>query len=287
MLTDGLARAGFQTEWEAELCLDFSRAGDKTALTKRCHRGPLSVQKALYPEGTGICHVVMIHPPGGVASGDQLLFNIALHEGSHAVLTTPAASKWYKSCGQRSTQTTNITLRRNARLDWLPQENLFFNAARADSTFRLELDPDAAAIGWEMMMLGRQASNEIWNEGSIRNSTEFYRPSGDLLWVDRVRLEASSNLMTAAQGLHGFKIFGLLWAVGPHCDQALAEQIAGDLPFDAQLRAGVTCLPTNVLLLRVLSHRIEPLRQFLIDCWTRLRPIVNGIAAKPLRLWAT
>jgi urease accessory protein len=138
-----------------------------------------------------------------------------------------------------------------------------------------------------MMMLGRQAANEVWREGSIRSRTEFYRPSGDLLWVDRGRLDANSDLLQAAQGLHGFKIFGLLWAVGPHCDRALAEELAVHLPFDARLRAGVTCLPTKVLILRVLSDRVEPLRQLLIDCWTRLRPIVNGAAAKPLRLWAT
>jgi urease accessory protein len=287
MLADVVSQSASQARWEAELCLNFSRLGTKTALTKRLHKGPLTVQKALYPEGPDICHAVIIHPPGGIAGGDQLSFEISLNEGSHAVLTTPAATKWYKSPNQRSSQTIHIILKGESRLDWLPQENLFFNAARADSTFRLEVAPESTAIGWEMMMLGRQASNESWNEGSLRLSTQITRPSGELLWVDRTLLKAASNLLEAPQALAGFKIYGLLWAVGSGCTQTLAEEIATSLPFNRELRAGATCLQNGVLLLRVLSQRIEPLRQLLIDCWTQLRPAVNGLAAKPLRLWAT
>src|SRR5260370_32423958 len=148
MLADVVSQSASQARWEAELCLNFSRLGTKTALTKRLHKGPLTVQKALYPEGPDICHAVIIHPPGGIAGGDQLSFEISLDEGSHAVLTTPAATKWYKSPNERSSQTIHIILKGESRLDWLPQENLFFNAARADSTFRLEVAPESTAIGW-------------------------------------------------------------------------------------------------------------------------------------------
>jgi urease accessory protein len=276
-----------QGGWAAELCLNFTRLGTKTALTKRLHKGPLTVQKALYPEGPGICHAVIIHPPGGIAGGDQLSFQIFLDEGSHAVLTTPGATKWYKSLNQPSTQTIQIVLKKDARLDWLPQENLLFNSTRAESRFRLEVASESTAIGWEMIMLGRQASNEVWNDGSLRSSTEIVRPTGELLWVDRTMLNAVSSLLQAPQALDGFKMYGLLWAVGPGCTRTLTEEIASRLPFNKELRAGVTCLPTGVLLLRVLSQRIEPLRQLMIECWTQLRPVINGPAAKPLRLWAT
>jgi urease accessory protein len=287
MLTDVVSQSAPQGGWAAELCLNFTRLGTKTALTKRLHKGPLTVQKALYPEGPGICHAVIIHPPGGIAGGDQLSFQIFLDEGSHAVLTTPGATKWYKSLNQPSTQTIQIVLKKDARLDWLPQENLLFNSTRAESKFRLEVAPESTAIGWEMIMLGRQASNEVWNDGSLRSSTEIVRPTGELLWVDRTMLNAVSRLLQAPQGLDGFKMYGLLWAVGPGCTRTLTEEIGSRLPFNKELRAGVTCLPTGVLLLRVLSQRIEPLRQLMIECWTQLRPVINGPAAKPLRLWAT
>jgi urease accessory protein len=273
--------------WRADLQLTFSRQENRTALTKCLHRGPLTVQKALYPEGPEVCHAVIIHPPGGIAGGDQLSIDIELEERSRAVVTTPAATKWYKAANVPSRQEINIRVRPGSSLDWLPQENLFFNAARAETKFRLEIAPDATAIGWETFMLGRHASNESWKEGSLKFSTEICAPCGRLLWVDRTILKAGEQLLLAPQGLHGFKLFGLLWAVGPACTSMLAEEVAGNLPFGDELRAGVTCLPNGVLLLRVLSQRIEPLRQLLIDSWFRLRPIVNNLAAQPLRLWAT
>jgi urease accessory protein len=276
-----------ETPWKAVLELKFGRRDGRTALIKCLHTGPLTVQKALYPEGPEICHAIIIHPPGGIAGGDQLRFDIDLQENSRTVLTTPASTKWYRAPGHPSNQEINISLAPGASLDWLPQENLFFNASKATSKFRLVVASSATAIGWEAMMLGRRASNEAWEKGSIRFATEISRPSGEMLWIDRTFLSAGSPLFRAPQSLDNFNLFGLLWAVGPGCTPALAEELATDLPFDKELRAGVTCLANGVLILRVLSNRIEPLRRLLIDCWTMFRPIINGLAAQPLRLWAT
>jgi len=38
---------------------------------------------------------------------------------------------------------------------------------------------------------------------------------------------------------------------------------------------------------RAVSTDIEMARNWMIDVWTRLRPIVHGVSAQPLRLWAS
>ena len=153
--------------WLAELHLRFARREMRTVLVERRHSGPLTVQKALYPEGEQVCHVVIVHPPGGIAGGDELVFEIDLEANCHAVVATPAATKWYKAPFQQCRQKVTIHLAQGSSLDWLPQENIFFNATRAESTFTLKIDPGATAIGWEMAVLGRQASAEAWMEGSL------------------------------------------------------------------------------------------------------------------------
>jgi urease accessory protein len=273
--------------WPAELHLRFARNKTRTVLVEKRHTGPLLVQKAIYPEGERVCHAVIVHPPGGIAGGDELIVEIDLEANSSAVVTTPAAAKWYKAPHRRCWQKTTIRLAKGSTLDWLPQENIFYNATHADSTFTLQVEPGATAIGWEISLLGRQASGERWLQGSLRFATSIERADGRPLWVERLLLDAVSSLREACQGLCGFNAFGTLWAIGSGCTSTVAEELASDLPFETELRAGVTTLPEGILLVRGLAHDVERLRQLMMDCWMRLRPHALGLPSQRLRLWAT
>ena len=278
--------------WEASLRLAFARRGGRTVLASCRHQGPLRVQKALYPEGEGVCHVVMLHPPACIAGGDVLDIDIELGADAHAVLTTPGATKWYKSLGRTATQRVAIRLDAGARLDWLPQENIVFNQACPIIDLTLDLAPGATAIGWDTTMLGRHAAGESWAEGNIAMRTDV-RSNGRPLWIEAAAFDAQSPMLNATTGMAGFHVVGTLWAVGEGATEALAEAMAEHLPYNDDLRAGVTCLTQdvpglpNVLLLRILARRPEDARTLLSQTWLALREPIHGVAGRPLRLWAT
>jgi len=144
--------------WHAELRLAFARAGERTVLRENRHLGPLRVQKALYPEGDAVCQAIVLHPPSGIAGGDHLTIEVDVAAGAHAQLTTPGAGKWYRSSGSEASQRIDLTVGAGATLEWLPQETIVFDGARARMETRVTLAADSRFIGWDILCLGRAAA---------------------------------------------------------------------------------------------------------------------------------
>ena len=86
----------------AELTLRYEKRDGRSVITQRRHYGPLLVQKPFYPEGDVVCHSIIVHPPGGIVAGDRLAIHVTLESGAHALITTPGATKWYRSEDRKS-----------------------------------------------------------------------------------------------------------------------------------------------------------------------------------------
>ncbi len=199
--TTGLNNA-LNSPWEAELNLRFSRRDGHSLLASRSHRGPLVVQKPLYPEGKSICHAIILHPPGGIAGGDRLSLNVDVESDAHALLTTPGAGKWYKANGREASQHLGFRVHENAILEWLPQENIVYDDAQAVWNARVDLAESACYAGWEIICLGRQACGEQFRTGNLRQNLRIYR-SSRLIWGEHANLKGGDNLLTSAAGLRG------------------------------------------------------------------------------------
>ncbi|TKR55064.1 urease accessory protein [Allopusillimonas ginsengisoli] len=277
--------------WDARLRLSFEqRAGQGTVLAERWHQGPLQVQKALYPEGPKVCHVTLLHPPSGIAGGDQLEIEVTVKEGAHAVLSTPGATRWYKANGRPAAQTARLDVMSNASLEWLPQENIFFEHADARSDVRVSLRSGSRAIGWEIIQLGTVCRQTAWDAGRVTLGTTLMLDD-EPLWIDAATFCAPDPIRRSVACMAGFPVMGTLWAFGPALDSDAADQLGAEMPWTDTLRAGFTHIPSArgqcLGLLRVLGVHAQEVRELLISLWVRLRPMVLGIAAQPLRLWRT
>ncbi len=275
--------------WHAHLQLDYTHDGRGTVALDR-HEGPLRVLQRLYPEGPGICHHVMVHPPGGIVGGDTLHIDARLAAGSHALITTPGATRFYRSAGDAARQQVQATLAEGARLEWLPLETIAYNACQAHNLMRFSLAPGAEMIGWDLLALGLPAAGQPFERG--RFLQELHLPGA---WLERGCIDAAdARLLDSPLGWAGRRVLATLWfAAGTQLPQARRDALLDAAREHAaqhgelSAHAGATAPHEQMVVLRVLAHRVEPAMQLLRQVWAAWRGAAWGLPAAPPRLWRT
>ena len=271
--------------WQARLDLDYARRGETSILARREHFGPLRVQKPFYPEGGGVCHTLLLHPPAGIVGGDELVIAATVGDGAHALLTTPGAGKWYRSLAPWASQQLKFVVGANAALEWLPQESIIFDGAMAAMQTSVSLAATASFIGWEVLCLGRRASGERFDSGALSMSTRIVR-DGQPIWLERGLLAGGSALLYAPAGLAGYSVSATLLATGVNLTPALLAACRALVPVEREVLQGLTLLP-GLLVARYLGHSSEAARTWFVALWQLLRPAMLGRAAHSPRIWNT
>jgi urease accessory protein len=272
--------------WHAKLALHYRRDGSRTTAHDR-HEGPLRVLQRLYPEGEGICHHVIVHPPGGIVGGDVLAVEATLEAGCHAVVTTPGATRFYRSEGAWAQQHTALKLAGDARFEWLPLETIVHRGARADNRVTVELAPQAEAMGWDVLALGLPAAGEAFDAGTFRQHVELL----PLRWLERGVVDGGDTLLLdGALGFAGRRVLATAWfasgqpLAGARRDALLeaAREALGDEP-----DAGATSPAPPVVVVRMLARRVEPAMHALQRVRAAWRRAAWNLAPNPPRVWRT
>lgn len=264
--------------WQASLRLGFTRDGGVTRLTRRAHCGPLRVQKALYPEGSGVCHVIVVHPPGGVVGGDRLEVDLDAGADCHVLATSPGASKWYRANGRTSRQVVRLRAAAGTALEWLPQETIFYDAACVELEHEVELALGAVYLGSEILCFGRRAAGETFASGRITQRTRI-RQGGRMLWWEQGTLTPQG--LASPLGLNGRSVCATFLAVGKAVPAALQASLRAA---DPQL--GVSQVK-SVFVARHLGDDAEAARAAMLRVWQALRPHLLGRPACVPRIWNT
>lgn len=273
--------------WRAQLTLGFAprpiaRNQVRTVLSHRRHEGPLVVQRPFYPE-QGTCHLYLLHPPGGIAGGDQLSLNVQVEQHAHSLITTPAANKFYRSEGPLAIQQQTISLADHSRFEWLPQETILFDGCQVRTGTTVHLGNSARFIGWEILCLGRPASDELFGTGFCRQHLELWR-DGQPLFIERAVFDGGSTALQSPWGLAGMPVTGTM-VVTPASVSEL-ELVRNNV----QAQGGELCSATlikDVLVLRYLGTQAEHARHCFTQAWRCVRPAVMDKPACIPRIWNT
>jgi len=268
--------------WLANLSLKFSGREDKTIISHRKHYGPLVIQKPFYPEGE-VCHVYLLHPPGGVVGGDQLTLDIEVNKVGHALVTTPAAGKFYRSDGRVAKLKQSLRVEAGSTLEWLPQETILFSGCEVKMQTIVQLEGDAQFVGWEILCMGRPACGELFDKGSARQHFEIWRDNKPLM-LDRSQLAGKDDVLSEMWGMQNYTVTGTMMVV--NVDKEMLRKVRENLPILSDGLISATLI-NDVLVCRALAHQAEYIRFAFIDIWKELRLDLFGRKACEPRIWST
>ena len=269
--------------WRAQLALEFECRAARTVLSARRHDGPLVIQKPLYPEGAGVCHAIIVHPPAGIAGGDELEITARLEKNAHALLTTPGATKWYRSAGPEADQHICFSIDSGACVEWLPQETIVFDGALAALRTDVQLFGDACYLGWEILCLGRAGAGERFTKGEYRARTLIQR-DGKVLWLERAQLQGGSPALTSPVVMAGQSVAGTFIAASPGIENHLVKLCRDVRPLAGS--GAVTAMP-GLFVGRYLGASSEAAKNYFAQLWCVLRPALAGRPAVEPRIWRT
>jgi urease accessory protein len=273
--------------WRADLKLDYTLESQRT-VARYLHQGPLRILQSLYPEGDQICHNVLVHPPGGLVGGDTLDIQVNVAEGAHALVSTPSATRFYKSGGQAALQQVTATLAPGARLEWLPLEAIAYNDCEATNRAIFNLAPTAELMAWDVTALGLPSSDLAFTKGHFQQHLEI--PG---VWLERGNLRGDdTRWLNSPLGLAGQKcLASLVFAAGNNIEPQRAAQAieAAREVLEAhplRLKAGITCAHPQVIVLRVMSPLVEPSMDLLKQVWAVWRHTLWALPSTPPRIWS-
>ena len=249
------------------------------------------MQRPFFPEGREVCHVYVLHPPGGIVGGDRLRITARVGEGAHALVTTPAATKAYRTAGPAASQEIELVVEPGGVLEWLPQETILYDGADLALTTRARLATGARFLGLDILCFGlparRDQADAGFARGRCRQALELWRDDRPAV-LERGRFDGAATVHAARWGLGGAPVLGTLLASPAPADAAdLLTAVRGRADALPAGDAGGATIVGGALVCRYVGASTERAHAFLRAAWADARVALLGRAAHPPRVWAT
>jgi urease accessory protein len=168
------------------LRLRFARSGASTILARSRFSLPL---QALTPLtlADGASYLMLLNPTGGVLGGDHLVTEIVQEAETHVCLTTPSATRIYRTAEKPAILETAIHLGEGGTLEYFPDHVIPHAGSALRQSLRIEMDRGSRAIILDSMASGRVAHGERWSFTEMDSRTEVYA-CGRPAYINRTKI---------------------------------------------------------------------------------------------------
>jgi urease accessory protein len=274
-----------RTGRDGALRLDLERRGPATVVTGCRYTLPLQVLAPVALDDPAAV-VSILNPTGGLVGGDRLSIAVQAGPGTHAVLTTPSATRVYRTDGEDATQTVRLSIGPGAVVEWVPDHTIPFAGSVYRQTVTVAMDETARLILVDAFSAGRVARAEAWRFAVLESAVSVRDPHGWLLH-DRFVLRGPNGADVPGWDGFGFAesypYFASIAVIGALDHERFAAEIQRRCAGDGTVRVGVAALARRGALIRCLAPSAPGLADAIESCWGLARRALLGLPPLALR----
>lgn len=264
---------------DGKLSLRFARRGLRTDLVRSSFTLPLQVLAPLAMED-GSSYLSLLNPTGGILGGDHLTSEIVLEPGAHVSLTTPSATRIYRTDNLPAIQDTVVRVGEGATLEYFPDHLIPHPGSALHQSLRLEMASGSCVLYWEAMACGRIARDERWEFREIISNVEALVRDKPV-WLSRSKIVPASLSPDRLGVAEAYAYIGSLAILADgftKWPQLIAEihQILADFP---DVDGGVSRFSADGCLVRLLAKSAICLNQICTSLWAVSRAVVLNLPA--------
>jgi urease accessory protein len=268
---------------DGSLSLGFVRRASATVMARCRFELPLQVLAPIQ-QRDGSVYVLLLNPTGGVLGGDRLSTLIELGAQTHACLSTPSATRVYRTAGPPAVLETRVRVGAGAVLEYVPDLLIPHNGSAINQKLAIELQAGSVALFADGLAAGRLAHGERWSFREIVSHTAITRDTKPL-FIDRFVL--------CPRQLHPGRLnlmedYNYLVTFGAFTDRTtewekLRKGIGSLLCDCPDVRGGTHLIASGGMICRFLGRSAIEVRAMLQRVWQTTRQLVcpSGIAECP------
>ena len=277
--------------WQALLHLEFKADSlGKTVLSRNLHQGPLMVQKPFYPEKC--CHVYMLHPPGGIAGTDSLKFDCIVEPNCHVLVTTPGATKFYKTSDKSSLFIQEFCVKDDSSFEYMPAQNIFFKGTHTEVKTTFNLEGNAKFTFRDVSKCGMADIDDPFANSAFYNTITIKHDGVEKL-IETCFIEGDDDLK-AISGNLSCPYIGTymcnavsdktLETINEYLQEIKENSVSENNKLSFYAAAGKV---SDYLVVRFLSNDNQIIENAIVEIWKMTRVEVIGFEPCPPRIWST
>lgn len=254
------------SDWTGILELNVEKRQERTVAKNLYFQGAFKVQRPIYHNRSNHPCFYLLNPGGGYLDGDTYRIQVTLDAEAELTLTTQSATKVYKTPNKHAYQETELFLKKDSYLEYLPDPLIAYKDARYLQKNTVHMEKGATLLYTDILTPGWSPEGKKFSYDTLRLKNEIYMDD-ELIAFDHIKLSPAVQLIDGLGFMEGYTHLGSFIVVGEKTDDDLLDQLFETIHQETgDFKAGLSKLAVPGFTIRIMANSTQLIERIITAC---------------------